>query len=467
MKTIIYILTIVMVLKSGILKSQQVSISEIEGKLDTQIEKLIQETGIPSVSIALFNSDLVLMSKAYGYSNVALKVKATPKTIYHTGSTFKTVTATAVMQLSDSGLIYLGSPVNNYLKRVSVDNSLDCNCDITLRHLLSHQAGLKGNTELINLWERKELKSLDSIAKETKQIKEPGKEFEYCNHCYVISALALEDVLNTSFGSYINRNLLSPLEININPFTPTPRMMEMMAMPYKLENNKAQPENFVRFDVYPAGDVYMNPTLFAKILIPQINNGKYQNTKLLNKSSIQDMQSKQFENENYGLGLFLGNLDSHKTISHGGTLPGFTSYFLIDINTKVGVYIMANAGEIRPILEELSKYTIRLMNGNANLKELPSFKKKEAIEVSESILQTYVGKYEVATNVFADVTREGNNLFIQITGQPKFDLFAYEETKFSLKVMDAQIEFTKDEKGQVNGLFLYQGENKVPGKRVD
>ena len=134
------------------------------------------------------------MSKAYGYSNAALKVKATPQTIYHTGSTFKTVTATAIMQLADIGKIDLDSPVNTYLERVPIDNSLECDCPVTLRHLLSHQAGLSGNTELIGLWDRKELKSLDSIAKESKQIKEPGKEFEYCNHCYVISALVLEDV---------------------------------------------------------------------------------------------------------------------------------------------------------------------------------------------------------------------------------------------------------------------------------
>ena len=467
MKIIIRTLMIVMMLKSGILKSQQLSISEIENKLDAQIENLIRETGIPSISIALFNSDSVFMSKAYGYSNVALKVKATPKTIYHTGSTFKTVTATAIMQLSDSGLIDLDSPVNNYLKRVSIDNFLDCDCDITLRHLLSHQAGLKGNTELINLWERKDLKSLECIAKDVKQIKKPGKEFEYCNHCYVISTLVLEDALNTNFSSHIRNQILEPLQININPLIPTPVMTEMLAIPYKLENNKAKPDNYVRFDVFPAGDAYMNPTLFARILIPQINKGKYQEVQLINDESLQDMQSKQFDNENYGLGLFLGSLVSNKAVSHGGTLPGFTSYYLIDLDTKVGVYIMSNAGEIRPILEDLSKYIIRLMNGNKEIADLPSFKTKEAIEVSESILKTYVGKYEVAPNVFADITYEENSLFVQITGQPKFDLFAYEETKFSLKVMEAQIEFTKDVNGQVIGLILYQGQNKVPGKRVD
>jgi len=467
MKKTIYILTLVILLKSGSLKSQQIAILEIESKLDTQIENLIRETGIPSVSVALFNSDSVFLSKAYGYSNVAMQVKATPKTVYHTGSTFKVVTATSVMQLSDSGLIDLDSPVNNYLKRVSVDNSLDCDCDIKLRHLLSHQAGLKGYSELITLWERTELKSLEEIARNAKQIKKPGKEFEYCNHCYVISALALEDVLNTSFDKYINKYLLEPLHINIDPFTPTPSMAEMMAIPYKLENNKPQPENFVRFDVYPAGDAYMNPSLFARILIPQINNGKYQNVQLIDEKSVHEMQSKQFANENYGLGLFLGSLDSNQVISHGGTLPGFTSYFLIDLDTKTGVYIMANAGDIRPILEELCKYTIRLINGDVEIEDMPSFRKKEAIEVSESILQTYVGKYEVAPNVFAEITCEGNCLFVQITGQSRFDLFAYEETKFSMTAMDAQIEFTKDVNGQVNGLILYQGQNIVPGKRVD
>lgn len=456
-----------MLLKSNIVSSQQISISEIESKLDTQIEKLIYETGIPSVSIALFNSDSVFMSKAYGFSNVAQKIKASPQTIYHTGSTFKTVTATAILQLVDSDKIDLDYPVDNYLEKVSIDISLDCDYQVTLRHLLSHQSGLSGHTEMIGIWDRKELKSLESIAKEAKQTNEPGKGFEYCNHCYVISALAVEDVSKVNFGTYISNTLLAELKININPFTPSPEMMEMMAFPYKLENNKSKPESFVRFDVFPAGDAYMNPTLFARILIPQINHGKYQNTKILNSQSVHEMQSKQFNNEKYGLGLFLGSLDSHKTISHGGTLPGFTSYYLIDLETKCGIYITSNAGEIRPILEELCKYTVRLMNGDTGIADLHSFKKKGTIEVSESILQTYVGKYEVAPGVSAHITRVGNQIFVQISGQPRFDLFPYEENKFALKVMDAHIEFTNSEIGQVNGLILYQGKNEVPGKRID
>lgn len=456
-----------MVLKSSILSGQQISISKMESELNKQIENLISKIGIPSVSISLFNNDSIILSRAYGYSNMALNIKATPKTVYHTGSTFKTVTATAIMQLSESGKIDLDAPVNKYLKSDSIENLLNCDCPISMRHLLSHQSGLKGNTEMINLWDRKELRNLESITKEVKQTKEPGKEFEYCNHCYAISALTLEKITGEDFTTYTMNRVLKPLNIDENPFSPSPEMMEMMAIPYKLKDNKAIPENYVRFDVYPAGDAYLNPTLFAKLLIPQINHGKYKKFSLLNEKSINEMQSDQFQNNGYGLGLFISTFNSHKTISHGGTLPGFTAYFLIDLKTKNGICIMSNTGEIRQVLEELSKYAIRLMNGEKDIEALPSSKQKEAIEVSGLILQTYVGKYEVAPKVFADITQEGNQIFVQITGQPKFDLFPYEETKFSLKVMDAQIEFIKDTDGQVNELILFQGKNKVPGKRVD
>jgi hypothetical protein len=234
-----------------------------------------------------------------------------------------------------------------------------------------------------------------------------------------------------------------------------------------LENNKPIHGNYVRFDVFPAGDAYLNPTSMAKLLIPQINKGKYNAVSLLKEHSYIEMQSNKFDNTDYGFGLFLNSLDTHKTISHGGTLPGFTAYYLIDLDTKVGIYLMSNAEEVRPILEEVSKYAIRLMNGKKEIDSLPNFSKKESIEIAESILQSYTGKYELAPSVYAEITKEESKLFVQITGQPRFDIFPYETTKFSLKVMDAQIEFVKKGDDQVNELILFQGANKVPGKRVD
>lgn len=464
MKTIINIIALLVALNVSTLQAQEIPLSTVESELGKQIEKLLKETGIPSISMAIFNNDSILLTQAYGFSNVANKTSATPQTIYHTGSTFKTITATAIMQLCESEQIDLDTPVNDYLKEDSINTNLDCDCPVTMRHLLNHQSGLSGNTELISLWDRKELKSLSSIAKAVKQTKEPGKEFEYCNHCYAIAALVLEKILATDFTSYIAENVMESFQITSNPFKPNP---EMLAIPYKLEYNKPIHGNYVRFDVYPAGDAYLNPSAMAKLLMPQINKGKYKEASLLKENSVVEMQSGNNINTEYGFGQFLNSLDAHKTISHGGTLPGFTAYYLIDIDTKIGIYLMSNAEEVRQILEELSKYAIRLMNGNEDIKPLPSFRKMEKINISESILQSYTGKYELAPDIYAAITKEEGKLFVQITGQPRFDIFPYESTKFSLKVMDAQIEFVKKNDGQVNELILFQGANKVPGKRVE
>ena len=66
---------------------------------------------------------------------------------------------------------------------------------------------------------------------------------------------------------------------------------------------------------------------------------------------------------------------------------------------------------------------------------------------------------------FSRVTLEGDQLISQATGQGKIPLFAETETKFFTKVMDAQIEFLKDDKGAVTHLMLYQGAAEIKAPR--
>jgi CubicO group peptidase (beta-lactamase class C family) len=97
-------------------------------------------------------------------------------------------------------------------------------------------------------------------------------------------------------------------------------------------------------------------------------------------------------------------------------------------------------------------------------KPLPS---KESVTVSADILKDYVGKYQIFPEFFMTVTLEGNQLKAQATGQPMFDLFATSETKFFLKVVDAEIEFLRNDEGKVDTLILYQAGQKFEGERVE
>jgi hypothetical protein len=68
----------------------------------------------------------------------------------------------------------------------------------------------------------------------------------------------------------------------------------------------------------------------------------------------------------------------------------------------------------------------------------------------------YVGVYPLRPGFELAVTREGERLFVQATGQPRFEVYAKKRDAFFLKVVDAQLTFTRDAAGAVTGLVLHQ-----------
>lgn len=78
----------------------------------------------------------------------------------------------------------------------------------------------------------------------------------------------------------------------------------------------------------------------------------------------------------------------------------------------------------------------------------------------------FVGEYELAPGFLIKVWREENNYKAQATGQPSFDMFPESATKFFLKVVDAQVEFSKNDQGEVTHMTLFQGGRAMPGKKV-
>lgn len=91
---------------------------------------------------------------------------------------------------------------------------------------------------------------------------------------------------------------------------------------------------------------------------------------------------------------------------------------------------------------------------------------RQAIQVDPALFDAYAGVYELAPGFEITVTREGDRIFGQPTGQPKAELFPESETKFFLKVVDAQVTFVKGENGRAESLVLHQGGRDMPAKRV-
>jgi uncharacterized protein YneR len=91
---------------------------------------------------------------------------------------------------------------------------------------------------------------------------------------------------------------------------------------------------------------------------------------------------------------------------------------------------------------------------------------RKEIKIDTKIYDKYVGQYNAAAGFTMTVTSEGNKIFAQITGQQKFEIFPEAEASFFYKVVDAQIEFVKNSRGDVGEAVLKQAGQEFKMKKV-
>jgi beta-lactamase regulating signal transducer with metallopeptidase domain len=92
---------------------------------------------------------------------------------------------------------------------------------------------------------------------------------------------------------------------------------------------------------------------------------------------------------------------------------------------------------------------------------------RKAITLDNAVLDRYVGYYKLGDTMLYTVKREGNQLKAQVTGQSFVDMYPESESKFFLKVVDAQVEFKADTGGAAESVTMYQAGQVVTMPRID
>jgi hypothetical protein len=108
-----------------------------------------------------------------------------------------------------------------------------------------------------------------------------------------------------------------------------------------------------------------------------------------------------------------------------------------------------------------------LLNASYPLLKTEAPREHKEVTVDAKTFDKYVGSYQMATNAILAISLQGGQLFVQLTGQPKFPLFPESERKFFLKAVDAQITFDTDSQGNTTQAILHQGGRDVAAKRID
>jgi D-alanyl-D-alanine-carboxypeptidase/D-alanyl-D-alanine-endopeptidase len=142
---------------------------------------------------------------------------------------------------------------------------------------------------------------------------------------------------------------------------------------------------------------------------------------------------------------------------HNGGTGGYRTFTGYDEASGLGIVVLANTSQ------GVDEIGLHLLDPSVPLPPLP--KTRVAITLPAETLDTYVGTYDLAPTFSLVITREGAQLVAQATGQGAFPIFAEAVDEFFLKVVDAQISFTRDGSGTITGLVLHQGGANQPAKK--
>ena len=163
----------------------------------------------------------------------------------------------------------------------------------------------------------------------------------------------------------------------------------------------------------------------------------------------------------WGLGPETGGGKEHRYFTHSGSNEGFQCD-LVAYENGDGAVVMTNSDAGGQLAEEI-------MRSIAYEYKWPDFEPVERTitKVNPKVLDGFVGAYSLAPDAILTVTREGDQMYAQVTGQPKFEIFPKGDREFFLKVVDAQLTFDVGADGKATRVTLHENRIDYPAPRLN
>lgn len=330
---------------------------------------------VPGVSIALINGFKLEWAKPYGIIKAGGDKPVTTGTYFQAASTSKLLTAAIALHFVEKGILNLDEDVNKYLKSWKIpENDFTRKQEVTLRLLLTHQAGLpstnflqkenEGDPTLVQV-----LKG-ESPAMNKPAVVEyvPGTKWQYSNIGFVVIQQVLEDISSKPFTRIAQETVFEPLGMTNSTFKYplNPELQVNEAVPHDAEGIAREPA--MPPTALAQGGLMTTPSDLARFAIELMRAYKGLSNRLLSQKMARKMFHKELDLDprifgvpiGEGLGVFLRGKDENFVFAHpGSNFPGMNCWLLGYPETGRGAVIMTNGakGEILA-LEIISAITM-------------------------------------------------------------------------------------------------------------
>jgi CubicO group peptidase (beta-lactamase class C family) len=311
--------------------------------IDAEAPPALERHGVPGIAVGVLSHG-ERAERTYGAASLATGEPVTTEMQFRVASITKPLVATLAMCLVEDGRLALDNPLTGL--RLPWPR-------ITLRHLLSHQAGLAGDwpKPLDGYGEGDDALGLLAADEAAPGPVGPGELFAYCNPGYWLSGAVTAKAAGATFEDALGRLVLEPLGMERSGFAAVePVATGHVAGPNEREHRVAEPLPYPRAR-RPSGGLFSTVGDLLRFAGHQLGGPGP-----LAAASLAAMQAPQIEVDpdgEYGLGLFVWEGRGRRTIEHGGLVPGFRSHLLLVPDEATALVFLSNSDAGARVIEDL------------------------------------------------------------------------------------------------------------------
>jgi CubicO group peptidase (beta-lactamase class C family) len=427
----------------------------IEKNVDALMNAHVTVNGF-SGTVLLAERGKPLVARGYGYANAEWQIPNTPDTKFRIGSLTKQFTSMLIMQLRERGKVRLEDSVCVYVAPCPAPWK-----PVTIHHLLTHTSGIPTYTGIAE-WRKVNMvpKAIDEMIGFFRDLPlqwTPGEKYAYNNSGYFLLGVVIEKASGKKYEDALEEMILTPLGMTDSGYDWPGTILPRRASGY--DGRGESLHNAPALDMqqpYAAGSLYST----VEDLL-EWDQALY-TEKLLPEAAKRIMWTPALSSYAYGWSVPAPGPTTygHRRMSHTGGINGFSSVIIRVPDSNVTAIVLsnnetANAGAI-------GRELLAIYYGQPYTVPAP----RMVASVDPALFDQYVGQYELGPGFVITVTREGNSLMAQATGQGRFEVFPESDTKFFAKVTELALTFVKGPDGKVTHFVLTQGGRNQEAKKI-
>ncbi len=427
------------------------------------LEERMKLYNINGLCIAVVNDFRTEWVKGYGWADVSEKRPVTDKTLFQAASISKSLNGIGVLKLVQDKKVDLNTDINKYLVtwKFPYDEKSN-NKLITVAALLSHTAGLTIHG-FPGYATDEPLPTLPQIlngekpanTEAVRSMDEPGAKVIYSGGGVTISQLIVTDVTNQPYDVYMKKIVLDPLGMKASSFTQPPEKANriLLATGYRTDGKEISG----KYHIYPeqaAAGLWTNPADLCRYIIETQLSYKGESSKVLTPDLTRLRLTPVLQDAAYG--VFVTMKGDSKYFSHSGGNEGFRCLYVGSLDKGEGVAIMTNSDN-DAILEEIVNSVATVYGWKDYYQPVI----KNVIDIDESLLDKYTGKYKIEETVI-NIKKSENDLLLNAFGDAFWKVYFTSDSDFFVKQYRADLRFMTDAKGNVTGISI----NGTPATKV-